>query len=214
MQLHRIEGASDWADVPLPKRNIWQHAAAATSGILTPGNIVSLLGLASIPWAIYLLGIRRPLLAGVVLVLGRACDLLDGYLADKTGTKSRLGEAVDATFDKLSGVYMLVGLGIQHTVAWMILVLIMVPHILISMAGLTAFFHKHQLHPSPVGKISMAIAWMGLVGFVLTVAAGYGTGRILLRDVSYGLVIVSIGMALAAFGGYAKEVRGLLQRAK
>src|SRR6478609_9535796 len=104
MKLHRVTGKADWENVALGERTFFQKIASYSSGVLTPANIVSLLGLSMVVFGLVLL-LQGQSWAGVaLLVIGRLLDIVDGAVAEATGTKSPLGEIVDASFDKLSTV--------------------------------------------------------------------------------------------------------------
>ncbi len=97
--LHRAGRKPDWHSAP--ERNIWQKLAATTHGIVTPGNVATTIGLGLVGNGLY--DIRKgSYVRGIAKVIGgRSFDLVDGMLAEATDTKSPLGEAYDATVDKV-----------------------------------------------------------------------------------------------------------------
>lgn len=210
MNLHRVEGKADWADVPPASRTFWQQVAAASSGIVTIGNLFSLIGLVSVPVGLWLvLGRHENISGAVVFVLGRLCDLADGWLADKTGTKSPLGEIVDATFDKISTVATVVGLGIGHAVPVIWLFLVLAPHVIIAGIASLAYFRDARLHPSRAGKLSMGFGWAFLIAAIIAAgmsqggsgemyAFGFWTG-------AFVLLAISFVLGVAALIGYISE---------
>lgn len=216
MNLHRVEHDPDWAAVSPGVRNIWQKLAAATNGIVTLGNLFSLMGLLSVPVGLYLMNLGdTPLLKYVaffyaipVLALGRICDLLDGWLADRTGTKSPLGEKIDASFDKISTAGILIGLVVLHVIDWWILALLILPHILVAAVALLAYSHGRGLHPSRIGKNSMAVAWACLFVYITSYAFEMFSrhGRIpALQNIAAILLAVSVFMGLVSLQGYVRE---------
>lgn len=137
-----------------------------------------------------------------LLALGRSFDVLDGYLADVTATKSPLGEKLDAGFDKLGTFLTLIVFGISQIAPWWILVALALPHAFISMITLTAVGKKREIHPSRIGKLSMATAWVGLVGLVagrLVDFSAFGTMGV----AAYAMLAVSIALGGYAAVGYA-----------
>jgi CDP-diacylglycerol--glycerol-3-phosphate 3-phosphatidyltransferase len=66
---------------------------------LTP-NSLTLLGFLISAFAALLAGLGLWFLAGVIGLIGAACDMLDGGLARATGRTSRLGAFYDSTFDR------------------------------------------------------------------------------------------------------------------
>lgn len=166
MKLHRTTGRPDWAPVPLDARNGWQRVAAATKGILTIGNIFTIIGL-----VLVLFGLREIIdhhyyWGGVLLTVGRLCDLADGWFADLTNTKSPLGELLDAVVDKIGTVATIVALFIAMIAPWWALAAILLPHILIALVIALKRQKNIRVHPSPIGKLSMAAAWIGILGLI------------------------------------------------
>jgi phosphatidylglycerophosphate synthase len=205
MDLHTVEGKPEWATVPASKRNVWQKAAANTAGIVTIGNFFSVLGLLSIPYGLMLIGNESFILAAVVLALGRLCDLADGWLADRTGTKSPLGEKIDASFDKISTAVIIVGLAFLGTVTAAVVGLLIAPHAIIAVLALIAFSKDRPFHPSLVGKLSMAAIWATILAFVLLQpleGEAADTGKLL----AYCLLCLSVGLGLVALIGYILEL--------
>src|SRR6266446_5236311 len=100
MDMHQAGESPDWTKVPPRNRNFWQQIAADTQGVGTPGNALSVLGF-SLVVAGLLVVASRSLWEGTFLVgLGRIADLVDGVIAQRTGTKSPLGRLLDAGLDK------------------------------------------------------------------------------------------------------------------
>lgn len=101
MNLHTVGRQADWEKVDPSERNVFQRWASRTHGILTPGNVITVLGAATVTSG--LIDIHRgETRKGTYKVgSGRLLDILDGIVADITKTKSPLGEALDATVDKI-----------------------------------------------------------------------------------------------------------------
>ncbi len=99
MNLHRSDKTPDWDKIPENEYNVWQKIAKKTNGILTPGNMVTLTGAALVISGASDLRNNKDGRGFTKLAIGRAADTLDGFLADKTSTKSPLGESLDAFVD-------------------------------------------------------------------------------------------------------------------
>lgn len=172
MDLHHTTGVPDWANVAPEKRNKWQIVAAATKGVVTPGNAVSFIGLALVT-AGFVAVMQHALRVGLwLIVLGRLCDLADGLAANRTGTKSPLGEAVDASFDKAGALGILIAFGAERVVPlWAIIVIAAqnIANIIIAYIGKR---RKVQVHPVRAGKVSAACEWLAFFCFIA--AAAYG----------------------------------------
>lgn len=100
MNLHRANKKADWEYVTDGELNGFQRAAKRTDGIVTPGNAVSAIGAAFVLSGLHDVH-RGKTKRGIIKIgVGRIGDLIDGTVADKTGTKGPKGEAVDAGIDK------------------------------------------------------------------------------------------------------------------
>ncbi len=209
MNLHRIEGQPEWAGVKPGNMNIWQKVASRSGGILTIGNYFSLLGLLSVPFGLSLILNGRYIIGVVILLLGRLCDLLDGYLADKTGTKSPLGEKVDAVFDKISTALAFFVLAVSGLLAWWVVLFLVLPHVVVAVMAVAIYLKGAILHPSLLGKLSMAAGWLAMLAFVMVLAFETGVLHGLLIVAAYLLLLISVATALAATSGYYREYQRL-----
>ena len=184
---------------------MWQDVAARTGGLVTPGNVitivgfvVSLLGLVLISGGFYWLGL-------LVVAMGRLCDVLDGMVAEYTHTKSPFGEMLDASIDKIITVATLVALLVFGIVPWPVAALVFLPNVSNTMLTVAAQSRGVRLHPSKDGKLAMAFGWVSLLGFILAAAEqNYTNG---LSTVSYALGIVSFIYGVRSTAGYLRELK-------
>lgn len=221
MNLHRVEKEPDWAAVKPADWNIWQKVAAATKGMVTPGNFFSVVGLLSVPLALALVIAHDEYAAGtIVLAVGRLCDVIDGWVADKTGTKSPLGELIDASFDKVSTAVVLLGFLLGGELPWIIFGLLLLPHVLITPLAIATYFKGQRLHPSRLGKLSMGLLWVILVVILMsnsiTTGGDYNPDGLVsgLLIAGFLLIAVSFCMGMAAVVGYTREFIGLQANSK
>ncbi len=168
LSLHQAEEKADWELIPPSARNKWQKIAFRTNGIITPGNIITLTGGILTITGIYLLTIADSQTYGIPLIVGgRIADIADGIAAHVTGTKSPIGEAVDAVTDKILlfvAVIALVSTGLLPYLAAIILFAHSLGNSIISLAAR----RKHvALHPSRAGKRAAFISWLALVLYPL-----------------------------------------------
>lgn len=204
-RLHRAKSQPEWATVAVSRQNRWQRVASKTNGYVTPGNAATLLGLCLCLVGLMLLG-QHHYWSGLVLVgIGRACDLLDGMIAEATGTKSPLGETMDATVDKIIGVVALLVFWIAGIAPAWVLVVLFLPQLVISILATRAYYQQARLHPSHLGKTSMALAWVSLLGFSLTQAATTVSAALL--AVLYAAAIVSGIMGCFVIKDYLRDIR-------
>ena len=170
MKLHRVSGEPDWSAVATQDRNTWQRLASASKGVVTPGNVVTVLGLTLVILGLIAIDRHDYWLGLILLAIGRLADLLDGWLADRTGTKSPLGEAADVLADKAATIFTLAVFFMDKLVPWPLLGLALLPHLIITLLPLTKSWRQHRLHPSRAGKLSMAMLWVSIPGVILALA--------------------------------------------
>lgn len=202
--LHRSGKKPDWAKISRRRWSVWQRLAGGSGGILTPGNLITLGGFALVMVGLLLLVMETYWLGLVCVAAGRLCDLADGWLADRTKTKSPLGEMLDSTADKLETVTALAVLVVIQLLPVPAALLVLVPQLALGLLSFTRWHRGRRLHPSRLGKLSMAFAWSGLIIFILVAASGWladGSGD----GAAYGLCIASALLAGLALVAYQRE---------
>ena len=166
--LHRADRhTADWEKKAPEDRNVFERVAANTKGILTPGNIVSAAGTILTLSGISDVAKGKKAAGATKIIAGRTLDLVDGWLADKTGTKSATGEAVDASGDKIQIGYALFKLWKADVIDTPVAVSFGVQNAVNTFATVMAKKHGAELHPSGAGKYVTAGQWVSLSGYVL-----------------------------------------------
>lgn len=219
MNLHRNPGKAEWAATAPDKRNIWQKLAARTHGIATIGNVFSIVGLASVPVGLWeILGQGNFFLGIGILLAGRVCDVLDGWLADITHTKSPLGEKIDAIFDKISIGVTVLALAIGHMVSWLVLVVLLAPHLIVGILAIAAFIQNKVLHPTAEGKASMGVAWLAILALTAVQSFHFMVSQwttvVVTAMVAYGLLFISVVLGVYSTYGYIEEFKRLQTKPK
>jgi len=166
MKLHRVGDQADWEKTQPSKRNRWQRTAAQTDAVVTPGNVLTIAGFVLVCIGAWMLFTDRFLAAFVCIAIGRFFDIADGWMAEKTKTKSPLGESLDAGFDKLATLVIIVAFAVAGIAPIWILALLLLPHVVITTISGYAYSKGKRLHPSRLGKGSTAVAWLGLICFI------------------------------------------------
>lgn len=202
MQLHRSEQAADWLSVSPENRNNWQKVAARTHSVVTPGNVISIVGLLMAGAGFWLI-VAEQYWAGLgLLFVGRLLDLADGLAADKTGTKCRLGERIDATTDKLLTVTALLLLPATGVMPWWAAMSLLVVHVIIAVVIVISNLQNRLTHSSVWGKYSMAATWSCLPLFILTAAL---SGNTICNVLSYAALAMALCLAVIAFIDYVRQ---------
>jgi phosphatidylglycerophosphate synthase len=202
--LHRVGKKSDWDKTSHERWNIWQRLAGSTGGTFTIGNIFTFVGLGLVILGLIMIMSEMYGWGFVCIAAGRLCDLADGWLANYTKTKSPLGESLDSGADKVGTASTLIVLGLLGIVPWLIVLGIFVTQLALACFALLRWLQGKRLHPSRLGKYSMATAWFGLGAFVLSMVAS-GTTYDWLQAVAYILCGASGLMALVALVRYIRR---------
>jgi phosphatidylglycerophosphate synthase len=202
MGLHRTTGKPDWNEVAPRRRSTWQRLAAATRGLVTPANVATFVGFGLVLYGLWQLLHEHYVSGGIALAVGRLLDIVDGFLAESTGTKSPLGELLDASIDKIGTILTIIVFFVAGIAPWWALAALLAPHIIISLMTFWLLRRGRKLHPSRIGKLSMAAAWAALLGFVLHHALSEPAP---LAALVYGLTILSVVLATVAAVGYSQR---------
>jgi len=200
MNLHRTSGKPDWDKVTPSERNSFQKLAAATHGIVSPANVISLIGLGLVVVGLMEV-INQQFWMGLgLLAVGRLLDIVDGAVAEATQTKSPLGELFDAAADKIGTLLTIVALFVANVTYWWVIAALLIPQVIIPIV----IYYKRQkginVHPTRQGKLSMAAVWVGIVG-LLFVKALNDTG--LLNIGVYAVIGLSLILGLYALWQYS-----------
>ena len=205
MNLHRTSGKPDWESVKPSRRNGFQKIAAATSGIVTPANVITIIGLGLVVYGLYLILNQQYWIGLILVAVGRLLDIVDGVVANSTGTKSPLGELMDAAVDKIGTLLTIVVLYIAATEKWWAITLILIPQLITPFVTLYKKRKRVEIHPTRQGKLSMATAWVGITGIFVMKATDGASFAPVLMFVVYAFVIVSFVLGTIALWQYATD---------
>jgi len=200
MNLHRTSTKADWEKIPALKHNVFQKIAVATAGYLTPANLITIIGFGIVLYGLAAILDGQYWTGLLLLASGRLLDVADGIVADKTGTKSPLGEIFDAAADKFETLFTIAAIiAADITNLWVVVALI-IPQAIIPML----IFYKKQkgigIHPTRAGKLSMALTWTGIVGLLLVKALG---DALLIEVAVYVIIGLSLVLGLYALWQYS-----------
>ena len=201
MKLHRTTGKPDWELVKPADRNVFQKVAAATYAVVTPPNLVTVIGLGLVIYGLIAILQQQYWLGFVTVVVGRLLDIVDGWLAESTGTKSPVGELFDAAADKAGTLLTIAVFFVASITYWWVIVLLLIPQVIIPFV---AYYKRRQgtvVHPTRVGKLSMAFAWVGLAGLII-IQATQQFWPSLLSGCVYGIIFISVAMGVYATWQY------------
>jgi phosphatidylglycerophosphate synthase len=201
VKLHHTTGKPDWASVTPNSRNVWQRLAAVSHSVFTPGNVLSLIGLVLVGAGVIELLARQFGWAAFWIALGRLFDVADGMAADATGTKSPLGEAVDAAFDKITTLAVLIGIAVEHLIPLGVIVVIALHHVINVIVGYLGWRRHAEIRPTQAGKLSTALEWMALCSFMITAFSSSGW-----LWLAYVLLIPALVLGVIASSSYSRTL--------
>src|SRR5262249_24736712 len=131
-------------------------------------NLISLARLLLVPAAIWLILVGRYGLAFWILVAAGISDALDGFIAKRFDSRTRLGALLDPLADKAMLVSVYIALGIAHQL-WTWLVILVVVRDVMIVGGfllIQAIALPKQHDPLYISKVNTGVQ-ITLVGFVL-----------------------------------------------
>lgn len=201
MKLHRSSTVADWNLIADDSRTPIQKLASRTRGVITPANIASVIGL--IVGLVGLVALLRHeyWTALGLLATGRLLDIADGWIAEQTGTKSPLGEIIDAVIDKIITILTIIVLYMTTVSNWWLMTLLLLPQVCITILSIYRRKIGRGFQPSRIGKLSMATLWLGIAGLIITEAMS-------LEWVSIGTMILCIAagvLGVIALIRYSKD---------
>ena len=140
--------------------------------ILTAANIISAIRLCLIPIVVYLLFLGLDFQATITFAIAAATDFVDGQVARRTNTVTRLGQILDPLIDRLllvTGVFLLFILG--RIPLWIPVLIIARDLFFIIAYGLLLKKFKVQVQVIFLGKLATTCMFVGFAFLLL----GYPT---------------------------------------
>lgn len=160
--LHRADTVPQWETIPEEDWNEHQRRAAETNGWDTPGNRRSAMGALKTVTGLALIYMDKPAttaLGGALVIAGRVDDLRDGRDAERTGTKSPKGEAIDAGLDGLLMFMAAVVAKRKDIIPAEAADELMANTVVKGAASAVARLTGHEIHTGRVGKYGTFLRW-------------------------------------------------------
>lgn len=207
--MHRVGRLADWEKKPSSEWNIFQKVAGATKGVVTPGNFLTVMGGACVASGLVDVYNGKTKWGTWKIGVGRLADVFDGTAADATGTKSSLGEMLDATVDKLTMFGIVVVFCKKEIISKRTAAHIIVQNFANVATTAVAKQLDLEIHPSEMGKKTMVLQGMTL-GFNGLAAAASDSGNLeraeQLKLCANICEIGAVATGASASTGYAAEV--------
>ncbi len=208
MDLHHVHGTADWERIPVEQHNVWQRLASRTNGILTPANFITAAGTLMVGSGLNDIAHGRKGKGLLKMGIGRLADIADGAVAHKTGTKSPLGEFLDASLDKLNMAAAVPVLMFKEVVPADVGITIGLQNLANAAFSAHALRSGNRLKASEQGKLSTSAQWGVLTAYGASSLAGeHGRDRLaVLAEVpAKSAFIVAAALGVAATIDYAEQ---------
>jgi phosphatidylglycerophosphate synthase len=201
-ELHRLnKNHNDWDDIPASKFTHLQNIAKKTRGIVTPGNVITLVGSIIVIDGLADFAAGNTWAGTFKVGIGRFSDILDGIVAAKTHTKSRVGRDLDPTADILQLIVGSILLGHAKVLPISLLIVIGLTKTFGVIGSLAARARHVRLDPTAGGKIGTLFLWSGIGFFMLRSVLMHRVPSF--ADNAFGLLgwicaLIGIGLSIPA----------------
>ena len=177
-----------------------------TDRIFTVANVITFVRLCMAPVALGVLLAGHDVAAAIIFGVTAATDFLDGQIARRTHTVSRVGQLLDPAVDRLLMICAVLGLLIVGRLpVWIVVVVLLRDGLLL--VGGAWLLKKHQIRIPVVyaGKVATTFLFFGLAGLMLNIPQIPGLGWCDFAwlpgfnsvSSSWGIWLIYIGLCLA-----------------
>lgn len=141
---------------------------AVTNKVLTAANVVSFVRLCMIPIYLWLLLSGYDLAATFVFAVAAATDFLDGQIARRTHTVSRVGQLLDPAVDRLLMITGVLGVFLVGRVPLWVIVIVLLRDVLMLLGGLWLLKRHHvRIDVIYPGKVATTLLFVGFAALLL-----------------------------------------------
>ncbi|MBL7257909.1 CDP-alcohol phosphatidyltransferase family protein [Paractinoplanes lichenicola] len=188
--------------------------AAPSNRIWTIPNVISFIRLLGVPLFLYLLlGPHHDVAAVIVLAIGGTTDWVDGYVARRMNSVSRLGELLDPFADRLYILATLIGFTVRGVVPYWLTGALLLREAVLAVALL--ILRRHGYGPPPVHYVGKTGTFVLLAAFpVILLAAAVPAIDSWAGPIGWGLAWWALGLYWAAGVLYLAQTAQLLRAAR
>jgi len=189
-------------------------SVVASDRIWTIPNVISFVRLLGVPLFLYLLlGPEKDVAAVIVLAIGGTTDWVDGFVARRMNSVSRLGELLDPFADRLYILATLIGFTIRGVVPWWLTGALLLRELVLGIALLV--LRRHGYGPPPVHYVGKTGTFVLLAAFpVILLAQAVDSASSWLTPIGWGLAWWALGLYWAAAALYLTQTAQLLRADK
>ena len=188
------------------KQQETQAAEEVTDKVLTAANVISFIRLCMAPVALGLLLSGQDIAATVLFAVSAATDFVDGQVARRTHTVSKVGQLLDPAVDRLLMICGVVGLlAIGRLPVWIVVVVLTRDVFLLVMGAWLLREHGIRVPVVYPGKVATTLLFVGFAGMMLNMPQISGLGICDFAwlpgfnsvSCSWGIWCIYIGLCLA-----------------
>lgn len=188
-----------------------KNSEVVSNKIFTIPNFISLIRLCLVPIFFVLLHEGHDLLATLVFALAAGTDWIDGQVARRTNSVSRLGQLMDPAIDRILMISGVLGLLMVSRIPLWIVAIIIIRDGLMLLGGAYLLKRYHiRIAVIYAGKVATACLLVGFAGLLLNWPLIPGLGVTDLSwlpgfnamAVSWGIWFVYIGLVLSVVTGF------------
>jgi cardiolipin synthase len=186
----------------------------ASNRIWTIPNGISFIRLLGVPLFLYLLlGPENDVAAVIVLTIGGTTDWVDGFVARRMNSVSRLGELLDPFADRLYILATLIGFTVRGVVPYWLTGALLLRELVLGIALLV--LRRHGYGPPPVHYVGKTGTFVLLAAFpVILLAQAVDSASSWATPVGWGLAWWALGLYWAAAVLYLAQTAQLLRADK
>ena len=186
-------------------------SVAVSNRIWTIPNVISFIRLLGVPLFLYLLlGPEKDVAAVIVLAIGGTTDWVDGFVARRMNSVSRLGELLDPFADRLYILATLIGFTVRGVVPWWLTAALLLREAVLGVALLV--LRRHGYGPPPVHYLGKTGTFVLLGAFpVLLLATAVPSTAAVALPIGWALAWWALGLYWAAAVLYLAQARAMLR---
>lgn len=187
-----------------------QHTTASpeivSNRIFTAANVISFLRLCLVPVFFVLLFNDQNIAATLVFAVAAATDFLDGQIARRTHTVSKLGQLLDPAVDRILMVSGVLGVFLMGRIPVWIIILVVARDLFLLVGG-GIILRKYRIRVPVIyaGKFATTFLFVGFAGLLLNMPLIPGLGIVDVswlpgfnaQSCSWGIWFVYVGLILA-----------------
>lgn len=179
-----------------------------TDRVFTVANVITFVRLCMAPVALGLLLSGNDIAATFLFAITAATDFVDGQIARRTHTVSKVGQLLDPAVDRLLMICAVVGLLIVGRLPAWVVVLVLARDALLLLGG-AWLLRKHGIRVAVIyaGKVATTFLFVGLAGLMLNTPLVPGLGWCDVSwlpgfnsvSCSWGIWCIYIGLCIGIF---------------